>query len=462
MTKLEVARLIPENQKQVQMFIDDIQHRSKLPGISVAMSVNGDMLETAAGVSDVDLNHSMCPDMHFELGCLNKFLIAIVALELFNNKFIDIEKNISYYLPELNGRHGNIIKVKHLLSHTAGYQGENLADPDIAQDYSWQKFSQTFNQRLMLYEPGTVFDYSHSAAVILGKIIEVVTQRKVQDLTRIHILEPLNIKIISDEYASSSDCVSGHIFNPEIAQLLKSIPAERCEFWSTSLGGPYITMRDLVKIGRAIVEGSSIFTSTTIELLLRQVIKLPGLFVGKVAEYPYFVFGLGCARFPNGSYGVRSNSCGQCCALRFDKENKLVIAVGINTNAANIRDLIIDKLFNAMLFADAPAIPELYPSPQTKLEMNELVGTYLGHENCNINISLENGQLALRIGHNPGITHDTKAILITWVKDNHGCIEPSHTAVPIPIGFFRNGISKRIGLMVGGNAFKKCEIDYRQ
>ena len=28
--------------------------------------------------------------------------------------------------------------------------------------------------------------------------------------------------------------------------------------------------------------------------------------------------------------------------------------------------------------------------------------------------------------------------------------------------FFRNGISKRIGLMVGGNAFKKREIDYRQ
>jgi CubicO group peptidase (beta-lactamase class C family) len=453
MACLAVERLTSDNQRQVQRFLDDILHRTSLPGISVAMNVNGDTLVAAAGSSDVELNHAMCSDTHFELGCLKQFLVAIVVLELVDKGLVDIEATISYYLPELAGRNGNIIKVRHLLSHTAGYQGENLADPDIIQDYTWQQFSSTFNQREMLFEPGIMFDYNHSASVILGKIIDTVAQSRTGVMVNDLIFKPLNIEVISYDKAVSPDCVKGHVYNPLAVKLQKQAVSKWSEFWSDSLDGPWLKMSDLTKIGTAIVDDSSIFSTTTKSLLLTPMVKLPGQFVGKMSEHPFFLFGLGCARFPNGSYGVRSNSIGQCCALRFHKDYRMVIAVGINLNAASIRDYIIDKLFNAMLSSDAPAISEFYPVPQTMLEMKELVGIYQGPQHHRINLSIEDDNLVLKLGHNPAISHDTRRAVLIFVKDKSNGIVPYRDTVPVPIGFFRH--KETMCLMMGVNVYMK-------
>ena len=457
MPNFDVARLKPENYQQVQDFLYEVLRLSKIPGISVAMNVDGEALEVAAGINDADLDYSTTPYTRFASGCINKFMVAIVILELVNLGLIDIEKTISYYLPELSGRNGNIIKVKHLLCHTAGYQGENLADPDIVQDYTWQKFAFSFNQRQMLFEPGVVFDYSHSATVILGKIIEVVSQRKAMDMVREFIMDPLDIKFVKPMDSGASSYVSGHIFIPESIRYQKIIPDGWCEMWTISLGGPWITMQELTRIGIAIIEDPSIFSFTTKRLLLDRIVDLPGRFAGKNAEQPYFMFGLGCARFPNGNYGIRSNFSGQCCALHFDRESKMVIAVGINANAPYIRDLIIEKLWNAMFSEDAPIIPEFNPSPLINFEAEELIGTYHGSEHHSLDIILEDAHLVLRIGHNPAITHNTKVNLLTLAKDKHGHIAPARYSYPIPIGFFRDNISKIICLMVGDNAYKKID-----
>lgn len=100
----KVARLKQdEDLPKVQQFLEGVISRAKVPGISVAMNVNGVLLEAAAGISDAQTMHPMTTDMHFELGCLNKLFTAIVVLELVSENRVDLDQGISHYLPEMKG-----------------------------------------------------------------------------------------------------------------------------------------------------------------------------------------------------------------------------------------------------------------------------------------------------------------------------------------------------------------------
>lgn len=453
MDQEHVAELKPENQQQVQTFIEDVLRRSGLPGISVAMDVNGATLEAAAGVSDMQLRHPMSSEMRFELGCINKFLTSLIALDCASNGLLDLDRAVSSYLPDLAGANGDRIRVRHLLSHTAGYQGENLTDPDVAQDYGYEDFARGFNTRPLLFEPGRLFDYSHSAAVLIGRIVETVTEKKTSDLIRARIFRPLDIKALGAEHASSSRCTRGHQLDLASGQLHQPFPIEWCPFWSDSLGGPWLTMRELVRIGRAIVMASEVISKPVRELLLPPVVTLPGLVVGSKAEQPFPVFGHGCARYPNGSHGARSTSIGQCCALRFDLRTGIAIAVALNAEAPYLRDLVIDKLFNAMLPEDAPVIPALCPPPETGFTLEDLVGCYQGAKGHGFELIREGEQLVLRAGHNPAVDVDARAPLLCLTLDERGGLKLPEPAQRIALGFVRDKETERCHLMVGGNVF---------
>lgn len=433
-----VARLNPEEDfPKVQTFLEELIQRTKIPGISVAMNVNGVALEAAAGISDAQTSHPMTPDMHFELGCLNKFLTALIVLELVSKEKINLDQVISHYLPELSGKNGDIIKIRHLLSHTAGYQGENMADPDIQMDYSYEEFVQTFNQLPMHFEPGTVFDYSHSASMILGKITEKVSGHQTRELVKELIFKPLGITPLKGKHSGSAQCICGHHLNLETTQLIVPLTINWCELWQDSLGGAWITMRDLAKLGKAILDGKTI-SETTKTLLQCHEVKLPSMFVGAKTEQPFFVFSLGHARFPNGSYGMRSTSIGQCCAFRLDLARGMVIAVGVNAEAPYLRDFCINKLSDAMLPEDSPVLPELLPETETVLEPELVSGTYTGKKESVFNITYRDGNLTLSMENNPSIQSRNLFVNIEVEEVADGKIRVTNTPESISVGFFRD------------------------
>lgn len=339
--------LKPEvDQPKVKAFLEAVLERSRVPGISVAMSVAGVTLEAAAGISNAQTGDEMTPDMCFEMGCLNKFLTAIMVLELVKDNEIELEQFIPHYLPELEGRIGNRIRIRHLLNHTGGYEEPAIDDPDIQQDYSYEAFAADFNERARIAEPGSLFRYSHTASVLLGRTVEAVTGNRVGKLIRQKMLMPLDIETIEGGWVESRQCVGGHIVDTEHSTIVMPYPVSWCEFWADSLGSSWIRVKDLVKIVGAMAD-EKICSGNTRDLLAGNS-KSPTDFLSTGYKHYFRGAGLECEELPGGSRGVGSESVGQCSAIRFDIEKGIVVAAGINAEVPELRDICLKKLVVAV------------------------------------------------------------------------------------------------------------------
>lgn len=337
-----------EDQPKVAAFLEAVVERAKVPGISVAMHVNGATLEAAAGTSNAQTRDEMTTGMCFEMGCLNKFLTAIVVLELVNEQVLELEQVVSHYLPELKGRNGNQIRIRNLLSHTAGYEDVRLEDPDIQQDYSYEAFAATFNERPMHAKPGSRFEYTHTASVLLGKVVEAVTGSRVRKTITEKFLMPLEIQIVEGGWIESGQCVGGHGLDVENATLVMPFPVNWCGFWEDSLGSGWIRMKDLVRIVESLSD-DAVCSPNTRDLLSKTRGKTSESLPGTGSEHPFMDFGLGCGNYQDGSLGVCSTSAGQCSAVRFDFERRIIVAVGVNAEVPKLRDICANKLFDALI-----------------------------------------------------------------------------------------------------------------
>src|SRR5690606_7121332 len=127
----------------------------------------------------------------FQLGCIMKLLLAATTLELACGGSLDLDAPLAEYLPELrSARRRDAILLRHLLSHTGGYQGTDILDA-ASRALTWERFVAYLHSAPQVFRSGTVFNYEHSEAVVLERILERATGEESVALVRRIVLEPL-------------------------------------------------------------------------------------------------------------------------------------------------------------------------------------------------------------------------------------------------------------------------------
>jgi CubicO group peptidase (beta-lactamase class C family) len=121
--------------------LSDTLRAGAAPGAAIAMSIAGERMEASLGVANSASGEPLSSRSRFQLGCITKLLTSLVALELSNSGRLDLERPITAYLPEMDDvLAGRSLTSRHLLSHTSGYQGVNIADPGVRYYFGWPKF----------------------------------------------------------------------------------------------------------------------------------------------------------------------------------------------------------------------------------------------------------------------------------------------------------------------------------
>jgi CubicO group peptidase (beta-lactamase class C family) len=150
------------------------------PGAAVIVMRDGDVLfRGASGMADLELGVQLQPDHVFRLGSLTKQFTAAAILLLQEQEKLNIEDDITVYLPDFPTQ-GQTIKIKHLLSHTSGVF--NLTDdPSYWSEnrhffkVNTEELIDTFKDVPLVFEPGQDTQYSNSGYILLGAIIEAIT-----------------------------------------------------------------------------------------------------------------------------------------------------------------------------------------------------------------------------------------------------------------------------------------------
>ena len=203
-TQSQTSVLTKENIEKLQAAADKVMMENQTPGMMAYISVDGEGegINITRGVSNLTTSEPMNTNNYFRIGSITKTFTTEAVLILVEEGKIDLNKPISFYLPELNIPSGDKITIPMLANMSSGlfdYSSDtNLWTPYINSNeekaFTPEELLALSFSHPLLFEPGTEYNYCNANTVLLGLLIKKVTGKEVRDVFNEKILQPLGMK----------------------------------------------------------------------------------------------------------------------------------------------------------------------------------------------------------------------------------------------------------------------------
>jgi CubicO group peptidase (beta-lactamase class C family) len=178
------------------------------PGMAALVIRNGKVVyRKAFGLADIDAHTRITPDTQFLLASVTKQFTAMAIMILAKQGKLRFDDSLAQFCPEFPD-YAKTITIRHLLNHTAGltqYQEllvgkvdesyfRSSKSPPAAHEFTAAEALQALSrQEKLRFSPGEKFEYSDSAYVVLGQIIERVTGERYAEFLKEAIFDPLGM-----------------------------------------------------------------------------------------------------------------------------------------------------------------------------------------------------------------------------------------------------------------------------
>lgn len=182
------------------------------PGAAVVVSRDGEvLLNRGFGMAELELGVPMAEDHVLRLASVTKQYAAAAVLALVQDGKLALDDPISKYLP--NFPFGEVT-VAQLLNHTSGIQSYTdipgyMDSERIRADLSTAELIAVFADEPPVFAPGERFAYNNSGYVLVGALIEEVSEQPWNRFLRERLLVPAGIER-TDAY-SDAERVPGRV-----------------------------------------------------------------------------------------------------------------------------------------------------------------------------------------------------------------------------------------------------------
>jgi CubicO group peptidase (beta-lactamase class C family) len=165
-------------------------------GAVVSIVKDGQLLFAKGyGFADLARRLPVRPDSTlFRVASISKLFTAIAAMQLVEQGKLDLDRDLDDYLDfKLPRRFSDKITLRHLLTHTAGFQEQFKQRP--AERGQSVPLAEVAHQMTpdQIYRPGTITSYSNYGADLAGYLVEQVSGVPYPEYVRRFILEPLGM-----------------------------------------------------------------------------------------------------------------------------------------------------------------------------------------------------------------------------------------------------------------------------
>jgi CubicO group peptidase (beta-lactamase class C family) len=117
--------------------IQDAMQRFHVPGAAVGVMREGSEEIRTFGVTSIDNPLPIEPDTLFQIGSITKTITATAIMRLVDQGELELEAPVRRYLPELRLADEDVaqrVTLRHLLTHTAGWVGDDFTDTGPGDD----------------------------------------------------------------------------------------------------------------------------------------------------------------------------------------------------------------------------------------------------------------------------------------------------------------------------------------
>ena len=218
------------------------------------------------------------PSTIYDLASLTKVIATTTAAMIcIDRKYFTLDDKVEKFIPDFKANDKENITIRNLLLHNSGLPAwEKFYDKNLTKD---QILSDIYSSKLE-YKTGSKTVYSDLGMIVLGKVIEKVTNSSLDKFCKKEIFEPLGM---NDTY-----------FNPPDSVKYKIPPTENDTYWRNRLikgevhdetasllggvsghAGLFSNVEDLAKfllliLNKGIYKNKRIINSETVELFTKR------------------------------------------------------------------------------------------------------------------------------------------------------------------------------------------------
>lgn len=244
--------------KQSRASIERTMSAQKIPGLSIAVAVDGKLVWSEGfGFADLENRVKVTPATRFRIASISKPITAAAMARLYEQGKLDPDAPIQRYVPDLPSK-GVVITARQLVGHLAGIR-HYVRDPDPEKDEFFNRRTyyptvadglSVFQNDPLDFEPGTKFGYSSYGYTLLSAALEHASGTDFLSLMQQEVFGPLNMpntsaddnrRIIPNRTRFYSLDADGSVMNAPYI--------DRSYSWAG--GGFLSTSEDLVRFGSA-------------------------------------------------------------------------------------------------------------------------------------------------------------------------------------------------------------------
>ncbi|MGN4671251.1 serine hydrolase domain-containing protein [Bacillus cereus group sp. MYBK106-1] len=181
--------------KYVEKFIKE----QNIPGAAVAIVHNKDVFFTKTWGITGESEKKVTSKTPFAIGSISKSLTALAIVKLIEDKKIKLEDPVQRYLPWFKLKDSQIsstITIQHLLTHTSGistYEGLLLSDKQSKSSTALKENVMKLSNVKVTALPSEKYQYSNANYMVLGALIEEVTNDTYSSYMEKHVFRLLNM-----------------------------------------------------------------------------------------------------------------------------------------------------------------------------------------------------------------------------------------------------------------------------
>ncbi len=309
-------------------FVGEAQERLGVPGVAIGLRLRGVEHTAGLGVTSIEHPLEVDPNTLFQIGSITKTFTATAVMRLVEAGRLELDRPVRAYLPELrlsDARTAAEVTLRHLLTHTAGWEGDDFSDPGWGDD-ALARYVAGMAQLPQIVPIGETWSYCNSGFDLAGRIIEVATGKTFEAALRNLVLEPLGMAnaFLSPVEVMTHRFAVGHYVRDDGVVVGRPWPIPRA---SNAAGGISTCVSELLTYARfAMGDGAPLLRKESLALMHAPLVKAGGM-----ADH------IGLAWMQRTVDGVRvvehsGGTNGQTCTLKLVPERDFALIVLTNAD----------------------------------------------------------------------------------------------------------------------------------
>lgn len=190
---------------KLNTYLNTLQKRDNFNGNILVAKGDTILLNKGYGIANFEQSIKTTPKTSLPIGSMTKQFTAMAIMQLVEKGLINEQDKLSKFLPDFPN--GNDITIHHLLTHTSGLVIYNelpeFLTMSVNDSKDINKIIDLFKDKSLNFKPGTKVEYCNTGYLLLGQIVEKVSNVSYEDYLKTNIFKPLNMNNTGMSYKGS-------------------------------------------------------------------------------------------------------------------------------------------------------------------------------------------------------------------------------------------------------------------